>query len=344
MGFNPRNILVIDFGQLGDVVMSLPALSAVRTRFPDARITVAAGKPSSEIVELSGYANEVITIDRVALRDGFKPLSILRIFQVVQDVRRRQFDFVIDLHSFSETNLMGFLSGAEKRLFARRPGRSWDFLANFNPKPPVDRNDPDQHLVDRYLDVLKPLGITDAPRIPKIKPRAQDYAAIDSLLRKANAESGTPLVGLFPGAGHPGRCWPLDRWAGLADFLIRNDGVRPIVFVGPEERAAAQDMRRQFPPSSIFLEKLSIGELAAAQSRLAVFVSNDTGPVHIAAAVGVPTVVLIFNRTTPHAYIPLATVQRIVFSPELHTVGVEEVYTTTRELFSAGRMATLFAS
>jgi ADP-heptose:LPS heptosyltransferase len=103
-------------------------------------------------------------------------------------------------------------------------------------------------------------------------------------------------------------------------------------------------MRRQFPPSSVFLEKLSIGELAAAQSRLAVFVSNDTGPVHIAAAVGVPTVVLIFNRTTPHAYMPLATVQRIVFSPELHTVGVEEVYTTTRELFSAGRMATLFVS
>ena len=94
----------------------------------------------------------------------------------------------------------------------------------------------------------------------------------------------------------------------------------------------------------VVLEKLSIGELAAAQSRVAVFVSNDTGPVHIAAAVGVPTVVLIFNRTTPHAYIPLATVQRIVFSPELQTVGGEEVYTTTRELFSAGRMATLFAS
>src|SRR5215210_7155210 len=99
MTFNPRSILVIDFGQLGDVVMSLPALSAIRERFPEARITVAAGKPSSEVVELSGYAHEVITVDRVALRDGFKPLSILRIWQVVQDVRRQQFDFVIDLHS-----------------------------------------------------------------------------------------------------------------------------------------------------------------------------------------------------------------------------------------------------
>lgn len=343
MSFNPRSILVIDFGQLGDVVMSLPALRALRERFPDARITVAAGKPSSQIVELSSYADEIITVDRVALRDGFIPFSIARIFRIVGDVRRRRFDFVIDLHSFSETNLMGFLSGAPQRLFARRPGRSWDFLANFNPKPPVDHNDPDQHLVDRYLDVLKPLGIEDVNRIPKITPRAKDQAAIASLLRKANADYGTPLVGLFPGAGHPGRCWPLARWAELADFLIRNDGVRPLVFIGPEEHALAQDMRRQFPPLSVFLEKLSIGELAAAQSHLAVFVSNDTGPAHIAAAVGAPTVVLI-NRTKPHAYIPLAAVQRLIFTPDLRTVEVEQVYATTREVLAAERMATLFAN
>ena len=344
MTFNPGNILVIDFGQLGDVVISLPALRAIRERFPHARITVAAGKPSSEIVELSGYFDEIITVDRVALRDGFVPLSIARIVKIVKDVRRRQFDFVIDLHSFSETNLMGFLSGAPKRLFARRPGRSWDFLANFKPKPPIDHNTPAQHLVDRYLDVLKPLGINEADRIPKITPRSADHRSLESRLRSAKAESGAPLVGLFPGAGHPGRCWPPDRWVELAEFLIRNDSVRPVVFVGPEERTLAQSMRRDFPRSTVFLERLSIGELAAAQSRLAVFVSNDTGPAHIAAAVGVPTVVLIFNRTTPHAYIPLGTVQRLVFSPELRPVGVEEVYGVTRELLAAGRMATLVSS
>jgi ADP-heptose:LPS heptosyltransferase len=341
--FNPRNILVIDFGQLGDVVFSLPALRGIRERFATARITVAAGKPSSEIVELSGYADAIIAVDRVALRDGFKPLSILRIFQVVKDIRKRNFDFVIDLHSFSETNLMGFFSGAPDRLFARRPGRSLDFLANFTPKPPIDRNDPDQHLVDRYLDVLKPLGLKDPPRVPKINTREEDGRAIDDKLRKAKAESGTPLVGLFPGAGHPGRCWPFEKFAELADFLIRNDGVRPIVFLGPEERDAVQGMRRLFPPSTVFLEKLSISQLASAQARLAVFVSNDTGPVHIAAAVGTPVVVLI-GRPTPHAYIPLAPSQRLIFSHGVNTIDVEEVYAATRELLSAGRMATLFAS
>jgi ADP-heptose:LPS heptosyltransferase len=343
MDFSPRNLLVIDFGQLGDVVMSLPALRAIREKFSHANITVAAGTPSSEIVELSGYANQIIAIDRVALRDGFIPASILRIFNVVKDVRRRQFDFVIDLHSFSETNLMGFLSGAPKRLFARRPGRSLDFLANFNPKPPVDRNDPDQHLVDRYLDVLKPLGIANVARVPTMTPRADDNRAVDALLKKAKAESGVPLVGLFPGAGHPGRAWPLDNWVELADFVIRNDGVRPVVFLGPEERVHARDMRRQFPASAIFLEKLSIGELAAAQARLAVFVSNDTGPVHIAAAVGAPIVVLI-GRPTPHAYIPVANAKRLIFSEGVHTIGVEKVYAATREMLAAERMTTLFAS
>lgn len=343
MTFNPRNILVIDFGQLGDVVMSLPALRAIRERYPHARITVIVGRPGAEIIDMSGYADATIEVDRVSLRDGSKPLSVLRIFRVVKDVRRRKFDFVIDLHSFSETNLLGFFSGAPKRLFSRRPGRSLDFLANFNPKPPVDKNDPDQHLIDRYLDVLVPLGIKDQPRVPRLTTTVADGRTIDAMLRKAKAESGTPLVGLFPGAGHPGRCWPVEQFAQLADFLIRNDGVRPIIFVGPEERHLVARMRALFPSACVILEKLSIPQLAAAQARLAVFVSNDTGPVHIAAAVGTPIVVLI-DLPRPHAYVPTGTSQRLIFSESVTAIEVEQVYASTRELLSAGRTETLFAN
>ena len=343
MTFNPRNILVIDFGQLGDVVMSLPALRAIRERYPDALITVIVGRPGAQIIDMSGYADATIEVDRVQLRDGFKPLSVVRIFQVVKDVRQRKFDFVIDLHSFSETNLLGFFSGASKRLFSRRPGRSLDFLANFSPKPPVDKNDPGQHLIDRYLDVLVPLGIKDQPRVPRLLTRAEDDRAVDVLLRKAKAETGTPLVGLFPGAGHPGRCWPLEQFAELADFLIRNDGVRPIIFVGPEERHLVQRMRALFPSTCVVLEKLTIPQLAAAQARLAVFVSNDTGPVHIAAAVGTPIVVMI-DLPRPHAYVPTGASQRLIFSESVTAIEVEQVYAATRELLSAGRTEKLFAS
>jgi ADP-heptose:LPS heptosyltransferase len=341
--FNPRNILVIDFGQLGDVVMSLPALRAIRERYPDARITVLVGRPGAQIIDMSGYADATIEVDRVQLRDGFKPLSVVRIFQVLKDVRQRKFDFVIDLHSFSETNLLGFFSGASRRLFSRRPGRSLDFLANFTPKPPVDKNDPGQHLIDRYLDVLVPLGIKEQPRVPRLLTRAEDDRAVDVLLRKAKAETGTPLVGLFPGAGHPGRCWPLEQFAELADFLIRNDGVRPVIFVGPEERHLVQRMRALFPSKCVVLEKLTIPQLAAAQARLAVFVSNDTGPVHIAAAVGTPIVVMI-DLPRPHAYVPTGASQRLIFSESVTAIEVDQVYAATRELLSAGRTEKLFAS
>jgi ADP-heptose:LPS heptosyltransferase len=341
--FDPRDILVIDFGQLGDVVLSLPALRALRERFALARITVAVGKPGGEIIKMSGYADETIEIDRVALRDGFKPLSIWKVFQITKDIRRRQFDFVIDLHSFSETNLLGFFSGARHRLFARRPGRSLDFLANFKPAPPIDRNDPKQHLVDRYLDVLLPLGIENAPRVPKLVTSSAEDRDVDTLLRPAKADAGAPLVGIFPGAGHPGRRWPIEHFAQLADSLIRNDAVRPIIFVGPEERHLLPQMKALFPPPSLILDRLSLPQLAAVQARLAVFVSNDTGPVHIAAAVGTPVVVLI-DLPTPHAYVPLGASQKLMFSESIMEIKVEDVYGATRELLGAGRTAGLFAS
>jgi ADP-heptose:LPS heptosyltransferase len=343
MSFNPRNILVIDFGQLGDVVMSLPALRAVRAKFPLARITVAVGKPSGEIIAMSGYADATIEVDRVAIRDGFKPLSILKIFDVVKDVRRRQFDFVIDLHSFSETNLLGFLSGAPKRLFARRRGRSLDFLANFKPAPPIEVDNRTRHQVDRYLDVLQPLDIIEAPRVPRLATTFEDDHEVDRLLRKSKAAAEVPLVGLFPGAGHESRRWPLEKFAQLADSLSRNDRVQPIVFVGPEEAKIISDIRAAFPSSAVVLDRLSIRQLAAMQARLAVFVSNDTGPLHIAAAVGAP-VVLLLDQRAPDSYIPLSEPKRVIQRGAIAEIEAEEVYEATRALLAAGRVEKLFAS
>lgn len=343
MSFDPRNILVIDFGQLGDVVLSLPALHGIRERFPKAAITVAVGKPGAEVVELSGYADSTLVIDRVALRDGPKLVSLTRIARLVQGVRRSQFDFVIDLHSLSETNLLGFLSGAPKRLYSRRPTRSLDFLANFHPRPPLEVDHRRRHLIDRYLDVLIPLGVKDADRLPHLKTRAADDAAIEKILKQAKADVGTPLVGLFPGAGHPSRRWPLERFAELADFLARNDQVRILVFLGPEERAFVQDIRRRFPPTTLILDKLTIPQVAAAQARLAVFVSNDTGPMHIASAVGTP-VVLLLDKRAPQSYLPQGDRHQIIYSSAINDVTVEEVYTAARTVLTGNRSATLFAS
>lgn len=343
MSFDPRNILVIDFGQLGDVVLSLPALRAIRERFPAARITVAVGKPGGPVVDLSGYADATLVVDRVALRDGAKALSIMRIAGIVREVRRAQFDFVIDLHSLSETNLLGFLSGAPKRLYARRPGRSLDFLANFRPRPPIEDYRPTKHAVDRYLDVLVPLGIKDAPRVPRLKTRETDDRAVEQMLIKAKANTGTPLVGMFPGAGHPGRRWPLARFCELAERIERSEGIRIIVFAGPEEGALVQEIRAMFPRSTLIFDRLTIPQLASALARLAVFISNDTGPMHIAAAVLTPVVALL-ARPTPNSFIPIEDRHRIIYSNTIVEMTTDEVYAATLEVLGSARTASLFAS
>ena len=334
MPFDPRNILVIDFGQLGDVVLSLPALRAIRERFPHGKITIAVGKPAGEIVKLSGYADNVLEVDRVALRDGVKLVSIGRIFKFVGQVRKAKFDFVIDLHSLSETNLLGFLSGAPRRLYARRPGRSLDYLANFEPRPP--REAKHAHAVDRYLDVIKPLGIENPPRLPRLKTTPAADQAVETILKKEKASSGTLLVGLFPGAGHESRRWPLEHFAEVADFLIRNREVRVVVFAGPEERPLIPQMKTLFPAKTIFLDRLTIPQLLSAQARLTLFVSNDTGPAHTAAAVGTP-VVFIMDRPTPNNFTPVGDHHRLVGAEKITQVSVQQVYRAACEVLAASR-------
>jgi ADP-heptose:LPS heptosyltransferase len=334
VAFDPRNILVIDFGQLGDVVLSLPALRAIRERFPYARITIAVGKPAGEIVRLSGYADEVLEVDRVALRDGVKLVSIGRIFKFVGEVRKAKYDFVVDLHSLSETNLLGFLSGAPRRLYARRPGRSIDYLSNFHPRPP--REAKQAHAVDRYLDVIKPLGIENPPRLPRLKTTTAADQSVEAILKKEKASSGTLLVGLFPGAGHESRRWPLEHFAEVADHLIRNEEVRVVVFAGPEERPLVPQMRTMFPAKTIFLDRLTIPQLISAQARLTLFISNDTGPAHTAAAVGTP-VVFLMNTPTPNTFTPVGDQHRLLGAEKITLIPVKQVYQAAVEVLSRNR-------
>lgn len=315
--------------------MSLPALRAIRARFPYAQITVAVGKPGGELIGLSGYANDVLEVDRVALRDGPKLLSIGRILKFVASVRKAKFDFVIDLHSLYETNLLGFLSGAPRRLYARRPNRSLDFLANFEPRPGKERNT--AHLVDRYLDILKPLGIQNPPRTPTLKTSAAADFAVEALLKKEKAQARELLVGLFPGAGHAGRIWPLENFAELADHLIRNDRVRVVVFAGPEEREIVGQMRTLFPPTTIFFDRLTISQLVSAQARLTLFISNDTGPAHTAAAAGTPVIVLL-DRPDPHSFTPVGAHNRLICAPSITKIPVGDVYKAAHEMLAASRL------
>jgi ADP-heptose:LPS heptosyltransferase len=323
MNFNPQNILVIHFGQMGDVILSLPALQAIREKFPAARITALLGKSSAMVARLADVFDEEIIVDRVELRDGNKLRSIGKIRRLVKDVRRRKFDFIIDLHSLSETNLLGFLSGAGARLYANRENRSLDFFAKFPAKPPLE--DKSKHITDRYLEVLRPLEIKDAPRFIKIRSAEADVEFVKELLRAYNAESEN-LVGIFPGAGHPSRRWSLENFAELGRLLrTGDDPPRLIVFLGPEETDLRGAVEEMFPPETIVFDKLSIPQLVAAAAALRVLVSNDTGVVHIGAIAGA-ALVLVMDERAPTTYLPLTENIRVVRSGTIDEIGVEEVF------------------
>jgi len=328
LSFNPQNILIINFGQIGDVVLGLPALKAVREKFPAARMTVMVGKSGAEIIEISNFADEKITVDRVKLRDGAKTESIREVLQIVRDVRRRKFDFVIDLHSLYETNLLGFLSGAKRRLYANRENRSLAFLAKFEPKPP--REDKKLHLTDHYLNVLKPLEIENAARTITIKPREKDLEKVEKLLK---AHQSKRLIGLFPGAGNPSRRWDLEKFAELARRFSADENKRTIVFLGPEEADLRAEIKEKFPSDILIVDKLSLLEFIAALSKLSVLISNDTGAVHLGALVGT-AIVLVMDKRAPTTYLPLAEKNETVNGNTIDKIKVEDVYLATRKILA----------
>jgi len=169
-----------------------------------------------------------------------------------------------------------------------------------------------------------------------------DDRAVEAMLKKEKAQSGELLAGIFPGAGNASRLWPLDKFAEVADHLIRNDRVRVIVFAGPEERELVPQMRSVFPARTIFFDRLTIPQLASAQARLTLFISNDTGPAHIAAAVGTP-VVVIMDRPDPNSFLPFGEQNRFIGGPLITNIPVADVYRAAHEIISLNRTDQIFS-
>jgi ADP-heptose:LPS heptosyltransferase len=295
---------------------------------------VASGTAAAPVVELSGAADRTLPIDRVKLRDSPKLRAIRSLAGLVADVRAARYDLVIDLHSLWESNLLGYLSGAPARLFARRGGRSLDLLATM--RAPLD--DPEKHLVDRYLDVLAPLGVVGAPRVPCLRTRPEDDELVGRMLQEHGASGEQPLVGMFPGASLAQKRWGSERFAEVAARLERNEGARVVVFLGPEEAAVGSQVRAEFSPATIVLDRLTLSQLASAAARLVLLISNDTGPMHIAAAVDTPVLLLLGAAVRgPYWFGPVGERHRILTSATLEQMTVDDVYSAARIMLRAFR-------
>ncbi len=274
-----RRILLIHFGQLGDSVLALPAAHALRARFPHSELVVLSSASAASVYRMAGF-EQVWPVDRVRWKHH-PGIALPEIAALVWKLRRHRFDLSVDLHTLKETNLLAWAAGIPSRLAMLRQTRSLPRLITLKPPP----DNPDGVLLDRYCTVLQPLGIVVEDRRPRLQPPA---AAIVGARQKLNALGvHEPFLGVCPGAGHPSRRWPAQRFVEVISAL-RASSPQPfttLIFAGPEELPETLAAFHQLPDCAV-VRGLSVPELTAALARCRVLVTNATGPSHLAAAVG----------------------------------------------------------
>jgi heptosyltransferase-1 len=281
VGEAPR-ILIVRLSALGDVIHGVPVACALRDAFPRATIGWVVEGRTAELLEAHPAIDHVIRAPRGWLKSPRAVLALRR------ELRSHQFDVAIDLQCLTKSAIAAKLSCAPRRIGkAGSDGRELSKLFH-NELVAVAG----EHVIDHYLELLRPLGIT-APRVHFDLPeRAADGLLAEQILHTDDLPRGRFAV-LNPGAGWPSKIWPSERYGELARQLQSDYRMPSLAVWGlPDEKplaeaivAASDGAARLAPPTSVL-------ELGAVCRRAALFVGSDTGPMHLAVAVGTPTISL----------------------------------------------------
>ena len=295
-----RKILVLELWHMGDVVLATSVLQSLRTMYPRAHITLLAKEHARELLEASGLADEIVTYDFpwTASESKYDPAryDASSIRNLVRRLRAEQFDVSIDCRMDLRSNALTASIGARRRIGYDFGGGSF-MLTDAVAAPPAD-----QHKVDDWMGLLPPLrntlneGIPPAPE-PKLAVTDRERADAARLLASYDVGSDDIIVGIHPGGSHEGKRWPTDNFAELGRRLAQHDRVRLVVLVDPD--GCGSDMQLE----NAIAVRTSIREMMAMFTQCDLVVCNDSGPMHIAAALGIP-VVAVFRTGSPAAYGP----------------------------------------
>jgi ADP-heptose:LPS heptosyltransferase len=311
-------LLAIRFARLGDVLLLLPALGSLKERFPSSRLTLLTGHLCAPIAEMCPTVDEVIAVDRVAMRDGPRLTALGQMVRLVRDIRQRRFDVVIDFHSFRETNLLTFLSGAPVRIGMKRDRAAyWGFCFS-EPGVPEDKN---IHVSEMFERVAASL----TARVPAQGTQAEP-AVKGPVLHVPDFVKRPDTIVLYVDAPVPDRIWPPERFAEVADFAIERLKAMVIVIssrTGAGLAGRVRDASRNSTQIELFTD-LSIRELAATIASARLLVSNDTGPMHIGSAVGTPTLGL-FSVGYPEHFRPIGPSDKFLRGQPIERIAVKEV-------------------
>jgi heptosyltransferase-2 len=284
----PARILVVRLDRIGDVVLSTPVLDELRRRFPHAFIAALVRPACEDLVAGHPAVNEVILYDKEGAQRA--PWATV---EFARRLRRYEFDAAVVLHPTSRSHWIPWLAKIPVRIgYDRKSG--WLLSHRMRHR----KHEGARHEAEYTLGLLRPFGINARRPRPSLPVSAEAASRVAAMLERGGVSPGDRLIAVHPSASCVSKRWMPERFAEVADRLIAERGVKVCIVggVGPgdESQAAAMAaaMRRPFLNLTA---RLTIAELTALFQRCALLVSNDSGPVHIAAAVGTP-VVDIFGR------------------------------------------------
>lgn len=286
---SPR-ILITRLSHIGDCILTLPVLASVRKQFPNAFIAWAVESPTHQLLALHPDLDEIVLIPK-----GWagKPKCWL---ELSKKLKSYSFDVAIDPQGITKSAMLGWLSGAPTRIGIR--GRWGRELSPYLNNRLVETKS--MHIVERSVELLVELGIANRgfQNLQLGFPVcAKSLNSIEHQL--ANVRDGERFVLINPGGSWASKRWEMDRFGSVASYLKRHHGLTSIiVWSGDEEREMAREIHEFDADASIIAPKTSLTELAALASRSFFFIGGDTGPMHIASAMGTPCIGL-YGTTRP---------------------------------------------
>lgn len=286
---NPR-ILVTRADRIGDLVLSTPVFSELRKKFPNGHIAALTFRENAAILEGNPFLDEVILYDKKGSEKSW-----LGNFVFSQKLKKKNFDAVIHLHATNRMHTVGLLAGIPVRI-------GWDRRA---PKALTHvfkdtKSEGSKHEAEYNFDLLKPLGVT-APAKPETYFPVPSSAVekTRALLTSMNLKGEKPLVLFSPGASCPSKRWPAERFGILADFIFSKYGGEFAAVGTRADRPLIEKIKQTAKVPVLDLSgRLDLSMLGALFKNAALVISNDSGPAHIASAVGAP-VISIFGRRNP---------------------------------------------
>jgi heptosyltransferase I len=314
-------ILILKPSSLGDIVHALPVLRLLKRHYPDAEIHWWVETRNAPLLEGDRDLAGVVHFDRQ--RWG-TPWHWGDIWKCVHQLRQHQFDLVIDLQALARSSAVGWLAGG--KLFVGL--LDWRELAPAYYDISVPRPTPNTHAVDWYLETLRVLGVPvdfDFEWLPKRESVAREVAGLSGL-------NGGPMVALLPGARWENKRWPVEHFRELVLRLHAIDPALRFTILGAgADVALAKEITSAAPENCLDLTtRTSLPQTVEVLRASSAVVTNDTGPMHIAAALGKPVVAL-FGPTNPRRTGPYGQIERALQRSDLPCIPCMKSYCSYRE-------------